>query len=187
MMKAVAVRDARTGEVVFGVLKVLDLTGDYASYKDLLNATLELVQAWEGYTKKNEVKEYLENVKRAIKIIFELFPEPILDFVPDDYGDDGLSGLLEFLKCIANFEFREAKGALFLGGARFEKIKLEDLLQKGNRDEVIWLDFLYALERYEGVSREEFLSFLKKFEDERFVRVLRSDYQEFLKKVFENA
>jgi len=175
---AVAVRD-QNGEVAFGILKVLELENDFVSYRELINATINLAQLWESFTENQEVREYLENVKRVAKIILKLFPDSVNNSV-----------LLELLKCIADFNFQKFENGLFLAGARFRKIKVEELLQENlrkDRENWLWLDFVFVLEKEEKISKEEFLNFLKKFEDESFLNILRNDYKEFLKKLFERA
>ncbi|WP_333784249.1 hypothetical protein [Thermocrinis sp.] len=165
--------DNRAG-LVF--LKLLGVEGGTVDREKLFYARKEVVRVWESLTKDQRVKEYLARVRRVGKVISELYPE----------GTAIPPSILKLFGYIASFDFKSFGDSLLLSRARLfqKKKKAEELLQEVETlDKNAWEDFIYYLENKEGISKEEFLKFLKRLEDENFLFELRKDWKEFLKDV----
>jgi hypothetical protein len=98
---------------------------------------------------------------------------------------------LKLVGYVAPFEFKGFSDSLLVGRARlfWRRKTAEELVEELKSDEPFWKDLLYALGKGlyktedEEIAEQKFLEFLKKWENEEFLKELRKDWKETLKKL----
>ena len=146
----------------------------FAFPEELISATLKVAELWDSFTEREQVKQYLYYVKKVVKAARKFF-------LSDERG----IYFLRVLRFIIELEFVVEEKGLYFTGAKFEKRKADELPREAEVSDLagwLWKGLLFFLEE-DGVSKEEFLNFLRNFEDEGFLSVLRKDFEEFTKKL----
>jgi hypothetical protein len=170
--------DRRSG-LVF--LKLVGEDGTQLSREKIWEGRKKVLRAWESLTDNPKIKEELSKVREFIQIL-EDYMEPSIKSKPLP---------LKLVGYVAPFDFKGFSDSLLVGRARlfWKRKTAEELIEELKSDEPFWNDLLYALgkELYntedEGVAKQQFLEFLKKWESEEFLKELRKDWKETLKKL----
>ncbi|WP_448584448.1 hypothetical protein [Thermocrinis sp.] len=171
--------DRRSG-LVF--LKIAGKDGEKVSREIIWESRKEVLRVWESLTDNPKVKEELSKVRNFIQILEE--------YMPADIKNNSL--FLSLVGFVAPFDFKGFSGSLLVSRARlFEKKKTaEELLDElKKKEESLWLDLLHTLKNGiyktddENSALQSFMQFLKKWEDKDFLRELRKDWKEVLKKL----
>jgi putative glutamate--cysteine ligase/putative amino acid ligase len=170
--------DKRSG-LVF--LKLVGEDGTQVSREKIWEGRKKVLRAWESLTDNPKIKEELSRVREFIQILESYMPSNIK-----------LNPLyLKLVGYVAPFEFKGFSDSLLVGRARlfWKRKTAEELIEELKSDKHLWKDLLYALgkELYntedEEVAEQKFLEFLKKWENEEFLKELRKDWKETLKKL----
>jgi hypothetical protein len=170
--------DRRSG-LVF--LKLVGEDGTQLSREKIWEGRKKVLRAWESLTDNKEVKEELSRVREFIQIL-EDYMEPSIKSKPLP---------LKLVGYVAPFDFKGFSDSLLVGRARlfWKRKTAEELIEELKSDEPFWNDLLYALRKGlyktedEEVAKQQFLEFLKKWESEEFLKELRKDWKETLKKL----
>ncbi len=170
--------DKRSG-LVF--LKLVGEDGTQVSREKIWEGRKKVLRAWESLTDNPKIKEELSRVREFIQILE--------DYMHPDIKSNPL--YLKLVGYVAPFEFKGFSDSLLVGRARlfWRRKTAEELIEELKSDEPFWKDLLYALgkELYntedEKVAEQKFLEFLKKWENEEFLKELRKDWKETLKKL----
>jgi hypothetical protein len=170
--------DRRSG-LVF--LKLVGEDGTQLSREKIWEGRKKVLRAWESLTDNPKIKEELSRVREFIQIL-------------EDYMDPNIKSKplpLKLVGYVAPFEFKGFSDSLLVGRARlfWKRKTAEELLEELKSDAPLWNDLLYAVGKglYKTEDREvaeqKFLEFLKKWENEEFLKELRKDWKETLKKL----
>ncbi len=164
--------DKRAG-LVF--LRILGIEGGPVDNKKVFEGRRRLIDIWERLTEKDHIKAYLAKVRLIGSILFSLYPQdlPIHPLI------------LKLFGYMAGFDFKSFGDCFLLSRARlfWKKKKAHELLEEiESTDNNLWEDIIYALKQ-NGIDREDLLQFLQKLEDETFLRELRKDWKDVLKKL----
>jgi hypothetical protein len=170
--------DKRSG-LVF--LKLVGEDGTQVSREKIWEGRKKVLRAWESLTDNPKIKEELSRVREFIQILE--------DYMPSNIKSNPL--YLKLVGYVAPFDFKGFSDSLLVGRARlfWRRKTAEELIEELKSDEHLWKDLLYALgkEFYnaedEKVTEQKFLEFLKKWENEEFLKELRKDWKETLKKL----
>jgi hypothetical protein len=170
--------DKRSG-LVF--LKLVGEDGTQVSREKIWEGRKKVLRAWESLTGNPKIKEELSRVREFIQILE--------NYMPSNIKSNPL--YLKLVGYVAPFEFKGFSDSLLVGRARlfWRRKTAEELVEELKSDKHLWKDLLYALgkELYntedEGVAEQKFLGFLKKWENEEFLKELRKDWKETLKKL----
>jgi hypothetical protein len=170
--------DKRSG-LVF--LKLVGEDGTQVSREKIWEGRKRVLRAWESLTDNKEVKEELSRIREFIQIL-EDYMEPSIKSKPL---------LLKLVGYVAPFDFKGFSDSLLVGRARlfWKRKTAEELIEELESDEPFWNDLLYALRKGlyktedEEVAKQNFLEFLKKWESKEFLKKLRKDWKETLKKL----
>ena len=174
--------DRRSG-LVF--LKLVGEDGTQLSREKIWEGRKKVLRAWESLTDNSKIKEELSKVREFIQIL-EDYMEPNIKSKPLP---------LKLVGYVAPFDFKGFSDSLLVGRARlfWKRKTAEELLEELKSDEPFWNDLLYALRKGlyktedEGVAKQQFLEFLKKWESEEFLKELRKDWKETLKKLLKGG
>ena len=170
--------DKRSG---FVFLKLVGEDGTQVSREKIWEGRKKVLRAWESLTDNPKIKEELSRVKKFIQIL-------------EDYMGPNIKSKplpLKLVGYVAPFEFKGFSDSLLVGRARlfWRRKTAEELLEELKSDEPFWNDLLYTLRKGfyktedEEVAKQQFLEFLKKWENEEFLKELRKDWKETLKKL----
>jgi hypothetical protein len=170
--------DKRSG-LVF--LKLVGEDGTQLSREKIWEGRKKVLRAWESLTDNSKIKEELSRVREFIQIL-EDYMEPSIKSKPLP---------LKLVGYVAPFDFKGFSDSLLVGRARlfWKRKTAEELIGELKSDEPFWNDLLYALRKGlyktedEEVAKQRFLEFLKKWENEEFLKELRKDWKETLKKL----
>jgi hypothetical protein len=170
--------DKRSG-LVF--LKLVGEDGTQLSREKIWEGRKKVLRAWESLTDNPKIKEELSRVREFIQILEE-YMEPSIKSKPLP---------LKLVGYVAPFDFKGFSDSLLVGRARlfWKRKTAEELLEELKSDEPTWKDLLYALKKGlyntedEETAQKNFLEFLKKWENEEFLKELRKDWKETLKKL----
>jgi hypothetical protein len=170
--------DRRSG-LVF--LKLVGEDGTQISREKIWEGRKKVLRAWESLTDNPKIKEELSRVREFIQIL-EDYMEPSIKSKPLP---------LKLVGYVAPFDFKGFSDSLLVGRARlfWKRKTAEELIEELKSDEPFWNDLLYALRKGlyntedEEVAKQQFLEFLKKWESEEFLKELRKDWKETLKKL----
>jgi hypothetical protein len=170
--------DRRSG-LVF--LKLVGEDGTQLSREKIWEGRKKVLRAWESLTDNPKIKEELSKVREFIQIL-EDYMEPSIKSKPLP---------LKLVGYVAPFDFKGFSDSLLVGRARlfWKRKTAEELIEELKSDEPFWNDLLYALRKGlyktedEEVAKQQFLEFLKKWESEEFLKELRKDWKETLKKL----
>ena len=170
--------DRRSG-LVF--LKLVGEDGTQLSREKIWEGRKKVLRAWESLTDNPKIKEELSRVREFIQILE--------DYMPPNIKSNPL--YLKLVGYLAPFDFKGFSGSLLVGRARlfWKRKTAEELIEELKSDEPLWNDLLYALRKGlyktedEEVAKQKFLEFLKKWENEEFLKELRKDWKETLKKL----
>ncbi|MFZ8860487.1 MAG: hypothetical protein ACO2PP_08310, partial [Thermocrinis sp.] len=170
--------DKRSG-LVF--LKLVGEDGTQVSREKIWEGRKKVLQAWESLTDNLKIKEELSRVREFIQILEE--------YMAPNIKSDPL--YLKLVGYVAPFEFKGFSDSLLVSRARlfWKRKTAEELIEELKSDENLWKDLLYALmkELYktenQEIAKQQFLEFLKKWESEEFLKELRKDWKETLKKL----
>jgi hypothetical protein len=170
--------DKRSG-LVF--LKLVGEDGTQVSREKIWEGRKKVLRAWESLTDNPKIKEELSRVREFIQILE--------NYMPSNIKSNPL--YLKLVGYVAPFEFKGFSDSLLVGRARlfWRRKTAEELIEELKSDEHLWKDLLYALgkEFYntedEKVAEQKLLEFLKKWENEEFLKELRKDWKETLKKL----
>ncbi|MFZ8861894.1 MAG: hypothetical protein ACO2PP_15525, partial [Thermocrinis sp.] len=170
--------DKRSG-LVF--LKLVGEDGTQVSREKIWEGRKKVLRAWESLTGDSKIKEELSRVKEFIQIL-EDYMEPSIKSKPLP---------LKLVGYVAPFEFKGFSDSLLVSRARlfWKRKTAEELLEELKSDEPFWNDLLYALRKglYKTEDKElaeqKLLEFLKKWESEEFLKELRKNWKETLKKL----
>jgi hypothetical protein len=170
--------DKRSG-LVF--LKLVGEDGTQVSREKIWEGRKKVLRAWESLTDNPKIKEELSRVREFIQIL-------------EDYMGPNIKSKplpLKLVGYVAPFDFKGFSDSLLVGRARlfWKRKTAEELIEELKSDEPFWNDLLYALRKGfyktedEEVAKQQFLEFLKKWENEEFLKELRKDWKETLKKL----
>uniref|UniRef100_A0A7C5SY77 Uncharacterized protein n=1 Tax=Thermocrinis ruber TaxID=75906 RepID=A0A7C5SY77_9AQUI len=170
--------DKRSG-LVF--LKLVGEDGTQVSREKIWEGRKKVLRAWESLTGNPKIKEELSRVREFIQIL-------------EDYMGPNIKSKplpLKLVGYVAPFEFKGFSDSLLVGRARlfWKRKTAEELIEELQSDEPFWNDLLYALKKGlyntedEETAQKNFLEFLKKWENEEFLKELRKDWKETLKKL----
>ncbi len=170
--------DKRSG-LVF--LKLVGEDGTQVSREKIWEGRKKVLQAWESLTDNPKIKEELSRVKEFIQILEE--------YMPPNIKSNPL--YLKLVGYVAPFEFKGFSDSLLVSRARlfWKRKTAEELIEELKSDEDLWKDLLYALRnglyntKDERVAEQKFLEFLKKWESEEFLKELRKDWKETLRRL----
>jgi hypothetical protein len=170
--------DKRSG-LVF--LKLVGEDGTQVSREKIWEGRKKVLRAWESLTDSPKIKEELSRVREFIQILE--------DYMNPDIKSKPLP--LKLVGYVAPFEFKGFSDSLLVGRARlfWRRKTAEELVEELKSDEPFWKDLLYALGKGlyktedEEIAEQKFLEFLKKWENEEFLKELRKDWKETLKKL----
>lgn len=170
--------DKRSG-LVF--LKLVGEDGTQLSKEKIWEGRKKVLRAWESLTDNPKIKEELSRVREFIQILEE-YMEPSIKSKPLPF---------KLVGYVAPFDFKSFSDSLLVGRARlfWKRKTAEELLEELKSDEPFWNDLLYALKKGlyntedEETAQKNFLEFLKKWENEEFLKELRKDWKETLKKL----
>lgn len=170
--------DKRSG-LVF--LKLVGEDGTQVSKEKIWEGRKKVLRTWESLTDNPKIKEELSRVREFIQILE--------NYMPPNIKSNPL--YLKLVGYVAPFDFKGFSDSLLVGRARlfWKRKTAEELVEELKSDEPLWNDLLYALgkELYntedEEVAKQKFLEFLKKWENEEFLKELRKDWKETLKKL----
>jgi len=170
--------DKRSG-LVF--LKLVGEDGTQVSREKIWEGRKKVLRAWESLTDNPKIKEELSRVREFIQILE--------DYMPPNIKSNPL--YLKLVGYLAPFDFKGFSDSLLVSRARlfWRRKTAEELIEELKSDEHLWKDLLYALgkELYktedEEDAKQQFLEFLKKWENEEFLKELRKDWKETLKKL----
>jgi hypothetical protein len=182
--------DKRSG-LVF--LKLVGEDGTQVSREKIWEGRKKVLQAWESLTDNPKIKEELSRVREFIQVLEEYVVSNIEDDKePNTKSKPTLNPLLlKLVGYLAPFDFKGFSDSLLVSRARlfWKRKTAEELIEELKSDEPLWEDLLYALRKGlynpedEGVAEQKFLEFLKKWESEEFLKELRKDWKETLKKL----
>jgi hypothetical protein len=170
--------DKRSG-LVF--LKLVGEDGTQVSREKIWEGRKKVLRAWESLTDNPKIKEELSRVREFIQILEE--------YMAPNIKSNPL--YLKLVGYVAPFEFKGFSDSLLVSRARlfWKRKTAEELIEELKSDEPTWNDLLYALRKRlyntedEGIAKQQFLEFLKKWESEEFLKELRKDWKETLKKL----
>jgi hypothetical protein len=170
--------DKRSG-LVF--LKLVGEDGTQVSKEKIWEGRKKVLRAWESLTDNPKIKEELSRVREFIQILE--------NYMPPNIKSNPL--YLKLVGYVAPFDFKGFSDSLLVGRARlfWKRKTAEELVEELKSDEPFWKDLLYALRKglykteNEEVAKQKFLEFLKKWENEEFLKELRKDWKETLKKL----
>jgi hypothetical protein len=173
--------DKRSG-LVF--LKLVGEDGTQVSMEKIWEGRKKVLQAWESLTDNPKIKEELSKVGKFIQVLE--------DYMPPNIKSNPL--YLKLVGYVAPFEFKGFSDSMLVSRARlfWKRKTAEELIEelKSHKDtKNTWDSLLDALgkELYntedKGVAEQKFLEFLKKWESEEFLKELRKDWKETLKRL----
>jgi len=170
--------DKRSG-LVF--LKLVGEDGTQVSREKIWEGRKKVLRAWESLTDNPKIKEELSRVREFIQILE--------DYMPPNIKSNPL--YLKLVGYLAPFDFKGFSDSLLVSRARlfWKRKTAEELIEELKSNEPFWNDLLYALRKElyktedEEDAKQQFLEFLKKWENEEFLKELRKDWKETLKKL----
>ena len=144
--------------------------------KNIWELRKKIVRLWKDLTNNKEVKAYLDDVLTLCDILEKYLSEGAIE-----KPEDG-PAILKLLGYVAPFDFDTFESAVLLGRTRlFWKIKTpQELIDEIKEKESLWADIAYALND-RNLGEEWLINLLNKAYDERFLKVLRTDWKEVLR------
>lgn len=171
--------DKRAGLSFLRIIKPTSIEDNKLSRGNIWELRKKILKIWKDLTDNQQVKSYLDD----ILVLFSIIEEDLGSGAIENYLIIKLSGY------VAPFDFDNFESAVLLSRARlFQRIKKpEELIQDIiSKDKSLWEDLEYAIKQ-RGLKKSWLKDLLYKAYDEDFLKILRTDWKEVLKKLLSNG
>ena len=157
-------------------LRLVGMEEGVIDVRKLFEGRRKLIEIWENLSQNDYVKKHLAKVRRVGDVLYNIYPLEETDKIRKT------AKLFEYM---AGFDFKNFNNAILLSRAKLfgRKKKADELIKEiKDRDIALWEDVVYELKK-KGINENEFLELLRKSEDKDFMKELRKDWKEVLKRM----